>query len=398
MDVTGSRQPDPPLSGFRMEPYRIVAGIILLACAVFVFLIYRSFLWSAFLSVVLYTSFGGVNRRILLRLKGRRTAAAALSTLLSVGLVLAPLGFMAQQLIMELLSLYETTRQAIVGERLFQTIQNFPALIQLLTRDPTFWVDYYRLLEFIYSEYINYMDIDQLSNWLGGATSLLMGGISFALLAAGNLFFTVLLLFFLFKDAEYFQLYIRRMLPLPEHYVQDFAQRSKMILVAVLKGNLLISLLQGAALGIAFVIAGIPNPLAYAFIATILSLIPVVGTALVWLPACLYLGFFQNAYWTAFLLGSFCLIAYLLLENVLKPRILDRKLGIHPLFLFLAILGGLKEFGMGGLIIGPLMVTLFVSLWSTLINERKKSLLHPATQPDHQRHARTEQTPAQHLD
>lgn len=397
MEPPGHR-PAFSLPAFKLEPYRIVAGLILLGCAVFVFFIYRSFLWSAFLAMVLYISFGGIHRRILQRLKGRKTAAATLSTMLSVGLILAPLGFMAQQLIMELLNLYETTRQALVGERLFQTIQNFPALIQFLTRSPTFWVDYYRLLEFIYSEYINYMDIDQLSSWLGGATSLLMGGLSFALLATGNLFFTLLLLFFLFKDAEHFQLYLRKMLPLPEHYIRDFADRSKTILVAVLKGNLLISLLQGAALGIGFLIAGIPNPLAYAFIATILSLIPVVGTALVWLPACFYLSFFQNAYWTAFVLGAYCLLAYLALENVLKPKILDRKLGIHPLFLFLAILGGLKEFGMGGLIIGPLMVTLFISLWSTLINERKKPPVHSAHQPDHQGHSGTEQTPAQRVD
>ena len=75
------------------------------------------------------------------------------------------------------------------------------------------------------------------------------------------------------------------------------------------------------------------------------------------------MAFLRQEYAPALFLSIYCPAVYLILENVFKPILLDRKLALHPMFLFLAILGGIAEFGPSGVIIGPVVVTLFLTMW-----------------------------------
>jgi len=97
-------------------------------------------------------------------------------------------------------------------------------------------------------------------------------------------------------------------------------------------------------------------------IAAIFSLIPVIGTSFVWLPASLYLLAIGSPV-KALIIALWCLGWYLLLENVLKPVVFGEKLKFHPLILFFLLLGSLQTFGLPGIIIGPIMLTLFFSFW-----------------------------------
>jgi predicted PurR-regulated permease PerM len=87
----------------------------------------------------------------------------------------------------------------------------------------------------------------------------------------------------------------------------------------------------------------------------------------VWLPGAIYL-YANDQHTTAIIMAVTCLVAYFVLENLVKPLLLDRDLNLHPLFLFLAIVGGLNAFGVKGLILGPFIVTMFVTIWE-LISE-----------------------------
>ena len=180
---------------------------------------------------------------------------------------------------------------------------------------------------------------------------------------ADNLLFGMILLFFMFRDGPRLYTKISGVLPFPESIVGNFVRRVREMTYSVLKGIVFVSILQGIFLGIGLFTAGIPGSILYGTIAGIFSMIPIVGTAVVWLPAALYLALFKGYYLTAVVLSLYGLAVYLFLENVFKPKFLDSKLGIHSLFLFLAIIGGLKEFGISGIILGPLFVALFATLW-----------------------------------
>lgn len=96
--------------------------------------------------------------------------------------------------------------------------------------------------------------------------------------------------------------------------------------------------------------------------AALLSLIPVIGTSLVWLPAVVYLVV-TGAYLKALFLGVWCLAWYLLLENLVKPKAFGKKLNFNPVIFFFLLIGGIQAFGLPGVFIGPLILTLFYSLW-----------------------------------
>mgnify|MGYP003731532113 CR=1 FL=1 len=97
-------------------------------------------------------------------------------------------------------------------------------------------------------------------------------------------------------------------------------------------------------------------------LAAILSLIPVIGTSMVWLPAVIYLAAI-GAYVKAMLLGGWCLGWYLALENIVKPKLFGKKLNFHPVLFFFLLLGSIQAFGLPGVFIGPILLTLYYSLW-----------------------------------
>jgi predicted PurR-regulated permease PerM len=118
-------------------------------------------------------------------------------------------------------------------------------------------------------------------------------------------------------------------------------------------------------------IFGIPNPLLYGIIGSFFSLIPIIGTGVVWLPAGLYMWLGEGNIVQSIVFMSLALFSYLSLENFVKPSILDKKLKLHPFVLFLSLLGGIQEFGIVGLVIGPVAVTTIVILWDFWIDYRK---------------------------
>jgi predicted PurR-regulated permease PerM len=181
-----------------------------------------------------------------------------------------------------------------------------------------------------------------------------------------------MLLFFFYKDGHKLELFLMNNLPFSEEVEKQIGQRISEAVKAVLKGNILISLLQGFVAGMLLFFAGIPNPILYGSIASFFSLIPVIGTAVVWLPAGLYIGFIEESWIVAIIYMSLSFTSYMVLENLVKPNILDKKLNLHPFLLFLALLGGIQQFGIVGLVIGPIAVTLLVILWDFWMAYRRK--------------------------
>lgn len=192
--------------------------------------------------------------------------------------------------------------------------------------------------------------------------SNLTGLLTFSIRFFINFFFMLLILFFLFKDSKRFEKSIYTILPFPNDIERDMVDTLKVVVRILLAGNFMIMILQGLCVGIGFVIVGLSTPVLWGSIAAIFSLIPVIGTSFVWLPASLYLLAIGSPV-KALITALWCLGWYLLLENVLKPVVFGEKLRFHPLILFFLLLGSLQTFGLPGIIIGPIMLTLFFSFW-----------------------------------
>ena len=350
------------LSRADILPY--LAGIILLGAGVLTFIVYRSYAWPIFIAMLFYVAFSPLYNRMLGLFGGRSNLAASVSTVFVISIIMLPASFLVRHLITQAIDFIRNIRDFLGREDLIDYATSIPLLADSFTEEPFFWVNLNDSLRSYLSGYTHLLDPDKLVAWLGNAYAFVTGGISVTAGFAANLMMGLIILFFLFRDGSSFYEFMADALPFPRVITSRFVRRMKRILRTVLLGNVFVSLIQGTIIGVMLYLFGFSNSILYGVIAGIFSLIPIIGTSVVWIPASLYLVLADKAYGAAIFLALLGLSTYLFMENIFKPKLLDRRLGIHPLLLFFAILGGIAEFGITGVILGPLIVTLFMTIWS----------------------------------
>jgi predicted PurR-regulated permease PerM len=151
-------------------------------------------------------------------------------------------------------------------------------------------------------------------------------------------------------------------LPLEDHDERRILDKFTSITRATIKGTLVIGVLQGGLAGLAFAVLGIPSAVFWGTVMAVLSVIPSVGSALVWFPAVIYLvttGHIAKG------IGLFVFCAFVVgsLDNLLRPKLVGKDTQMHELMILFGTLGGIFMFGMVGIIIGPIIAGLFVTVW-----------------------------------
>jgi predicted PurR-regulated permease PerM len=129
----------------------------------------------------------------------------------------------------------------------------------------------------------------------------------------------------------------------------------------VVFGSLLTALVQGALVGIGFALVGLPSPLVFGAVAAVTSLIPYIGTALIWVPAAGVL-FLQGRWVAALFLIAWSVVVVSSADNVIRPLFISGRAQISTLPVFLGLIGGLSAFGAIGLVVGPVLVALTLTL------------------------------------
>ena len=176
-----------------------------------------------------------------------------------------------------------------------------------------------------------------------------------------NLFLMILVIFFLLKDGQRLISYIVDLSPLPTDQEQKLIGRFKQMTGAILIVNGASGLIQGGLGGLVFWIFGFNSAFLWGVVMALLAFIPIFGIGVVFVPTAIYL--FINGRITA---GIFFLIFYIIVtggtEYAFKPKFVGQQVNIHPLLIFFAIIGGLKLFGILGIIYGPLVVTTFLTM------------------------------------
>ncbi len=176
-----------------------------------------------------------------------------------------------------------------------------------------------------------------------------------------NFFFLLLVMYFLLVDGDRMISFIMDLSPLPSDQDRKLMQKFKDMAGAILVFNSLSGILQGLFGGIVFAAFGLKSPFMWGLIMAILAFLPILGIGAVFLPASLYL--FLSGRVGA---GVFFIVSYVIvsvgIENFVKPKLVGKRVQMHVLLVFLSILGGMKLFGILGIIYGPLVVTAFITL------------------------------------
>lgn len=150
--------------------------------------------------------------------------------------------------------------------------------------------------------------------------------------------------------------------PLPEGRYKQILNRFDDLSRGMIMGQIVVGLIQGILAWLGFWYLNVPNPVLWGFLTAIISIIPLLGAVIVWLPIVVYLallGMATGEYWRAVTLLLYGFFVISLIDNFLKPKIVGDHAKIHPLIILFGILGGIQLFGLPGILIGPLVLTIF---------------------------------------
>jgi predicted PurR-regulated permease PerM len=198
-----------------------------------------------------------------------------------------------------------------------------------------------------------------------------------ALVIVLKVIFVLLTMYYLFRDGERIKQALLDSLPLERAQSQRIFDRTREVIGASVYGVLVVASIQAVLGEIGFLIVGLPSPLLWGVVMFFLSMIPMAGSFLVWVPACLFL-LATGHYWKALFLAAWCAGVVGMVDNVLRPRLVGKRTRLHELLVFFSVLGGLQVFGPLGLVVGPVIVAITLALLDVF---RKADRPHSPAEP-----------------
>ncbi|OGE87943.1 MAG: hypothetical protein A3J07_00010 [Candidatus Doudnabacteria bacterium RIFCSPLOWO2_02_FULL_49_13] len=200
---------------------------------------------------------------------------------------------------------------------------------------------------------------------LGAIAAFVTGSLGQVFTSTFNTLFSVLLvilsLFYFLKDGQRWKTYAVKVSPLSDQHDERIAGMLAQAINGVVRGYILIALLQGLLMAIGLWIFGVPHPILWAVLAAVVSVIPTIGTAFISIPAIVFL-FLTGQPLPAVGLIIWAVVVVGLVDNFLNPILVGQKLDLPPIIVLFAVLGGVAVMGPVGLLIGPLAVSLFYTL------------------------------------
>jgi predicted PurR-regulated permease PerM len=337
----------------RTDYARIAFVVVLLVVVYYVFRILQPFLtalvWAGILATVFYSVFQDLARR----LKRRRLASGLACLLLTVAIVL-PVIILLIMLAGESVEAYRLLQARIKEGQL--------GALEALRHTATYEWLRGRLLALGFPEPdlrgIAVQAVRALSEFLVRHSSDVFTGFT---RFAFNFVVMLFGIYYLFLNGPDILKELRRLSPLRREHEEAIIGKFKEITVATFEGNLLTAVLQGAAGGLVFLLFGLPSPLLWAAVMAFLSLVPLVGTALVWGPVVVYY-LLTGAVVKGVLLLLLCAAVVGSIDNLIKPLLIRRRAQIPTLWVFVGVLGGVGVFGFLGFVLGPLMVAVLFAL------------------------------------
>jgi predicted PurR-regulated permease PerM len=188
-----------------------------------------------------------------------------------------------------------------------------------------------------------------------------------------SLFVMLYSMFFFLRDGPQLLDRILYLMPLSAASEERMVDRFVSVTRATLKGTLIIGVVQGGLAGSAMALAGIHGAAFWGTVMVVLSIIPGIGTALVWFPGVVYL-LVTGEVAAGIALFAWCAVVVGSADNFLRPMLVGRDTEMSDLLILLSTLGGLLMFGAAGIVIGPIVAALFVTVWDIYAREFKEIL------------------------
>jgi len=322
----------------------VVAALAFYICWLMVAPFINVLAWATVLVIL----FHPIHRRIVI-LTGHPGWSALLSTVIVIAVILIPLTLLTLAVAKE------------IGD-VTKNVQGF--LRSLLDPDSP-------VMGRIVGWLGRYIDVNQLDpqeyllerlNNVGGAiagrTLGFVGGVVGAII---QVFFIVFTMYYLFRDGDRIYDATLDVIPLEHAQTQQIFDRTREVIHASVYGVIVIAGIQGTLGGLAFAVLGLPSALVWGVVMSFLSMIPMVGSFVVWVPAAIYLAL--SGHWAkALILAAWGALVIGTIDNFLRPKLVGERARLHELLIFFSVLGGLRIWGVLGLVLGPTIVAIALAL------------------------------------
>lgn len=336
---------------------RVFLTLVVATTLVFIWMV-RGFLAPVFWAAVFAVLFQPVYLSVLQRIGGRAGPAAAITTLIIVLAVLVPFALLGTAVTQQGLWLYERLSSGDIDLQAgIEWIERYvPALTALLAR-------YGIRAEQIRTAIENAAVLG--TQYLAGQ-ALAIGQNALMLVVLFGLM--LYLLYFFFRDGDRIVQGLVRAIPMGDTRERRLMKRFAEVSRATVKGTLVVAVAQGALGGLLFAIVGIRAAVFWGVVMGVLSLLPAVGAALVWVPAAILL-FATGGIWQGVVVVLGGALAIGLTDNLLRPLLIGRETKMPDYLILLATLGGLSAFGLAGFVAGPVIAALFLVMWEMFADE-----------------------------
>ena len=322
----------------------IVTAVALYLCWLMIKPFVGVLMWAAVLVIVFYP----IHRRLVQR-TGRPSLSALLSCVLVILTILVPVALVTVAVVSEMTGAVQNVQAGIN----YVLNPNSPVTGRLLGWLGRF-IDVQKLLS---GEYLA-QQLGGISGGLAGRTLGVIGGVIGVIV---QMFFVVFTMYYLFRDGDRIFETIRNSLPLSDDQSLAIMERTTEVVGASVYGVLAIAVIQGTLGGLAFWALGVPSAIVWGVVMTFLSMIPMLGAFLVWVPAAIYLAI-TGHYVKAIFLVLWGTLVIGMIDNFLRPKLVGGRTRLHELLIFFAVLGGLQVFGVLGIVLGPVVLALAMSL------------------------------------
>lgn len=341
--------PPPTLKRFHAGWLAMLAAIIiaLYLCWVMVRPLADVLLWATVLVIVFYPF-----HQALLRRSQRPTTSAMLSCGFVVGVIVIPLTLLTVVLVKEAgdATVYLSNNWSHLTDPESAHMQRVKAIVG---DDRAKMLSSKEGLRDAIQQALQAIGIP-----LAAGAGVVVGNV---LVTALKIIFVVFTMFYLFRDAERVIETLRNTLPLDRVQSAHIFARTRDVINASVHGNMVIALIQGIMGGLAFLWLGLPSPLLWGSIMTLLSMIPLIGSTVVWIPTAGWL-LLNGHYFKALFLALWGGLAISSVDNFLRPRLVGGRTRLHELLIFFSVVGGLQAFGILGIVIGPVLVAITLAL------------------------------------
>lgn len=291
--------------------------------------------WALALAVVALPLHSGIARRI-----ARPGLAAGLAVCAVAAVIVAPAIFVGHSIV----------REAVVGAQAIQPNLESGKWREQLSRSPRLGGALAAI-----EEQANLGE--QLQSLAGETTKRVTAVLTGSAWALAELLLTLFVLFYFFRDRRDILETLRSVVPLSEHETDEVFERVSDTIHATVFGTLVVAAVQGALGGLMFWWLGLPAPILWGAVMALLAIVPVLGAFIIWVPAAIFLA--ASGEWgKAAILTAWGGIVVALIDNLLYPILVGKKMRLHTVPVFFAILGGLAVFGAAGLVLGPLILAL----------------------------------------